>query len=135
MKFNVLAIVFIFLAFTLFKILFINELGNEPEIIFPTLETPAFNFIDLSDGCGGFTDCIEYVGAVIYNIGLGLIFLVLFIVSLIVYIFELFAIIIEANFTGIEGAPWYFNLLLTFPFGFAISVILYKMVRRGSTEN
>lgn len=131
---KVVAIIFIFLAFTLAKVLVVNETDGQPEIIFPTLETPDFEFIDLSGGCSGFTDCIEYVGAVIYNIGLGLIFIVLFIVNLMVYIFQLFAVLLSVTFTGIEGAPFWVNLLLTVPFLASIAFIIYKLIRKGSSS-
>lgn len=132
---KIVFIIFVFLAFTLAKILVINESTESPSIIFPTFDAPALDFIDLSAGCGGFVDCLEYIGAVIYNIGLGLIFLVLFIIELVGYIFELFALLINVTFTGVDGAPFWINALMTTPFLAAIAFILYKLIRKGSSED
>lgn len=128
-------ILFILTAFSIIKLLILNTSGNSPAVTFPSLETPDIEFLDLSAGCGGFTDCIEYVGAVLYNIGAGVIFIVLFIIELLVYLFQLFGLIISAAFTGIEGAPFWVNALLTLPFSAAIAFILYKLIRSGKSES
>lgn len=132
MKF--LTIFFIFIAFTLAKILILNE-GNTEPIVFPSFDAPDFDFIDLSGGCGGFTDCIEYVGAVLYNIGLTIIFLVLFIVELVTYVFELFALLLQVTFTGIDGAPFWINILLATPFAAAVALIIFRMSGGGEAES
>lgn len=128
-------LVFILLGYLVFQILFVGSGGAEDPIIFPTFDVPDFEFIDLSSGCGGFTDCIEYVGAVIYNIGLGIIFLILFLIELITFVFDLFALIVEINFTGFNGAPWWVNLMFTVPLGAIIALLIYRMARSGETDD
>lgn len=131
---KVLQIAFILLAFSTAKILVITE-GGEAEITFPTFTAPDFQFIDLSGGCGGFTDCIEYVGAVLYNIGLGIIFLVVLLANLITYIFEIIVLLIEIQFLGVEGAPWWINTLMSFPLLAGMGFIIFKLVRSGKSES
>lgn len=131
---KLLAILFILVAWTVVKGLIVEDASGVPVLTFPTFETPSFAFQDLSGGCGSFTDCIEFVGYVLYNIGLGIIFLVLFFIELITYVFELFALIFQIQFTGVEGAPDYVNVLLALPFIAGIALIVFKMARSGETE-
>lgn len=132
---KLLTIIFIFVSWTVVKGAIQSDLAGTPIVTFPVFETPTFEFIDLSGGCGGFTDCLEYIGAVIYNIGLGLIFLVLFLVELIQYIIAFFQLVIQIQFTGIPGAPYIVNVLLTTPFLAAIALIIYNATRRGRTAS
>lgn len=131
---NIVTIIFILLSFTIVKGLIQEDAAGAPEFLFPTLDVPDFEFQDLSAGCGGFTDCIEFVGYVIYNIGLGIIFLVLLLINLVVYIFDILTLIIEINFTGIEGAPTFINAILALPFAASIAIIIFKLVRKGSSD-
>lgn len=135
MKFNAVLIVFILFAFSTFKILYANSNDAAPHFEFPTLDPPDIEFRNVSGGCGGFIDCTEYLGAVLFNIGAGIIFLVLFLIELIVYVIELFALIVEVTFTGFAGAPWWVNALSTLPFFMAIGIIIYRLVRSGESEN
>lgn len=134
MKISLLALTFFLLAFTIFKILYVNEDSGVPSISFPTFEPPDITFIDVSGGCGGFIDCTEYLANVIFNIGAGIIFLVQFIIELVVYIVQFFAVLIQVQFIGIDGAPWFINLLLATPISVAIGLILFKMFRSGASE-
>jgi hypothetical protein len=132
MKF--VALLFVLLAYATTKAMIINDL-NTAEVEFPVLTIPTFEFIDLSLGCAGFFDCTEYVGAVLYNMVLGIIFLVLLIVELLVYIVAMFATIFSLAFTGIEGAPEYINLLITVPMLAMLGMIIYKLIRAGSSND
>lgn len=131
---KLLPIFFLFVAFAIFKVLVISAGETETEIDFPTFEVPVFEPRDLSGGCGGFTDCIEYVGAVIQNIGEGLIFIILFIIEILAFLFALIALILSNSFEGIDGAPWWVNLLLQTPLLAAVTIILYKLIRKGDSS-
>jgi hypothetical protein len=131
---RLIAILFILVTWTIVKGMILEDTSGTPVLVFPTFDTPDFEFIDLSGGCGGFTDCIEYVGAVIYNIGLGLIFLILFLVELLSYIFELLVLIFTIQFTGISGAPGWLNIILALPIVGALAIIVYTMARKGNTS-
>lgn len=131
---KILFVIFVFLAFTLFKIVYANEVTEGPTISFPTLQTPNVVFLNITGGCGGFVDCTEYVGAVLYNIGAGIIFVVLFVIDLLVYIFELLAMLTSVAFTGIDGAPFWFNAITVTLFLAGIAFIIYKLIRKGSSE-
>lgn len=130
---KIVAVIFIFLAFSLAKILVLNEASETPVINFPTLDPPSFDPIDLSAGCSGFVDCTEYVGAVIYNLALGIIFLILFIIDLVLYIIQLFNLLLAVSFDGIEGAPFWINALFSIPFLAMIAFILYRLIRSGES--
>lgn len=129
-------LIFVYLCFGIFQIMYANTNEELPGTVFPTLESPDITFIDVGNGCGGFTDCIEYVGAVLFNIGAGLIFLVLFIINLLVFVFELFTILIEVSFTGIDGAHWTINLVLVTMNSALLALLIFAMIRAGrqSTE-
>lgn len=124
-----------FLAYALAKILILNSSEDQPVINFPTLATPDIDFIDVSGGCSSFVDCTEYLANIIFNIGAGIIFLVLFIINLLVYLFQLFGLLLEVTFTGIDGAPFWVNALLTTPFLAAIAFILYRLIRQGESAD
>lgn len=130
---KLLVILFVFMAFSVAKILVLNEAAEQPEIVFPTFDNPNISFIDVSDGCGAFVDCIEYLGAIIFNIGAGIIYVVLVIVELITYLIEFFGLILAVQFEGIEGAPFWVNLLLSFPFLAALAIIFFKLFRSGES--
>lgn len=123
------------LAFTVLKGMILEEAAGAPVFTFPTLDVPDFDFIDLSGGCGSFTDCIEYVGAVIQNVALGIIFLILLIINLLVYIFEVITLIVSINFSGFEGAPWYVNAILSTPIVGSLALIVFLVVRSGRAQD
>lgn len=130
-----ITILFVFFAYAIAKLLIINSGTAVPTIEIPTLETPDLEFIDLSDGCAGFFDCTEYLANVIYNIGQGIIYLVLLLVNLVVYLFQIIGLLITVTFTGIEGAPTWLNALLILPFAGGIGFIIYKLIRKGSSSD
>lgn len=130
---KIVALLFIFLSYSVVKAMALEEINDTPAFTFPTFELPSLDFIDLSGGCGSFTDCIEYVGAVIYNFSLGIIFLILLIIELIVYVLELVALLVAIQFTGFDGAPQWVNTILTTPFLAAVGFIIFKLIRKGSS--
>lgn len=131
MKIGPAFLTFVYLSWAIFKILYTNETEETPTYIFPTIETPDIEFKDIDSGCSGFTDCIEFVGWVLYNIGAGIVFIVLFFINLLVFLFDLTALILQASIEGIDGAPWYFNLIINTIGGVVGSILIYKLVRRG----
>ncbi len=132
MKIGVL--IFVLVSFTVAKAMYLDSTAGA-SLDFPELEIPDRDFEDLSGGCGGFTDCIEYVGAVIKNIGVGIIVFVELVFNLVVYAFALFSLMVVLSVSGIDGAPWYVNAILTTPFVAALSIIIYKMIRSGQSES
>lgn len=133
---KLIELLFILVCWTVVKGFIINDAAGTPTIVFPVLDVDSPDFIDLSGGCSGFVDCTEYLANVIKNIGSGIIFLVLFLIDLLVYLFELFALIATITFTGIEGAPSFVNVILTIAPLAGIAIMIYKMASRseGTTE-
>lgn len=111
--------------------MYANTNEELPATVFPVLASPDIDFIDVGSGCGGFADCIEYVGAVLFNIGAGIIFLVLFFINLLVFVFELFTILIDVSFTGIDGAHWTINLVLITLNSAILALMIFAMIRAG----
>lgn len=134
MRMNLVFIVFVLVAFSTVKLLIIDNVEGAPALTFPSFDAPTFEPIDVSGGCSGFIDCTEYLGAVVFNIGLGIVFVVEFVIELTAFLFALFAVIIALQFAGIEGAPLWLNTLLVTPFVLAVSVILFKLVRSGASN-
>lgn len=132
---KLMALVTIQLAWAIFLVTYANTSEEYPNIEFPTLSTPDITFLDVSGGCGGFTDCIGWLAAIVFNIGAGVIFLVLFIIDLLVFLFELFGLLLDVSFTGIDGAPWQFNVLITILSSAVIAVLLFRAVRSGASTD
>lgn len=136
MKFNALFIFFVLLAFSAFKLIYVESQNQPTGLELPVFNLPQVVFQNLTGGCGGFIDCTEYLADVLLNIGAGIIFLVLFIIALVVYIIDLVIFITELTFTGFgEGTPWYVDVLATAPFFLAIGFIFYKLGRKGDSES
>lgn len=130
---KLIAIIFTLFAFALAKSMILNT--AEPGALeFPTLDFPDANFDALPTGCGGFTDCIEYVGTVLVNLVLGIVFVVEVIFALILFVIEVFVLLATVGFTGVEGAPTWINALLVLPFVVGIGLVFYRLVRSGASE-
>lgn len=129
------ALILTLVAFSIFKILYIDSSDTTPAIVFPTFVQPDIEFKDVSDGCTGFVDCIEFVGWVLFNIGAGIIFLITFLINLLVFVFRILAILVEVQFIGIDGAPWWVNIILAIPITGTVAMIIYKMARKGDTTD
>lgn len=129
---NLAAIVATFLFYGMFITLY--ESGTVDESTFPTFDAPGIEFETIPDSCSGFTDCIEYVGNILVNFVLGIIFVVLLIVAIIVLLVELLIVASTNAFTGAEGLPIWLNAGITAIFGIALAVVIYRMVRKGDTD-
>lgn len=144
---RVVTILFIMVTYNVFALLIAGESSPEEGFDFPEFDVPEFNFESYgSEGsCGSFDvgECIEFLGRVmrnigiaIRNIGIGIIGTTELIFNLVTFVIELSVIILSTAATGIDGAPWYVNLVLfTIPFTAGISIIIYKMVRSGDDES
>lgn len=108
-----------------------SQLGTTPT--FPTFLAPSIDFQDVPDSCGGFTDCIEFVGKIIVNLVLGVVFLILIVVSMLIFLVALIAILSASAVTGIEGAPDWFNIIIVVIFGSIVGIIIYRSLRKGDT--
>jgi hypothetical protein len=143
MNFGIIQILLTMVAYTIVASMIITDATDAPAFELPTLEIPDFTFLeyaDVSAGCGGFTDCIGWlaaivqnIGTTIYNIAIGLIGTLVLIFNLIVYIVELVALIFATLIGGIDGAPWYANIFITLPFLASVGLIVYKLLRKGES--
>lgn len=130
---NLLQIFFIFLVYGLFGAMYNNE--TSVENTFPTFQAPPVEFATLPTGCGGFFDCTEYVGKVLVNIVLGVVYFVLLVVEILRVLVAIIILIATNAFTGIEGTPAWLNPIILGTFGVAISIIAFKAVRSGDTDS
>jgi hypothetical protein len=128
---KIMAVFAIQLFWIVFLFTYSNSSDEIPNIQFPTFDTPNISFRDVSQGCGGFVDCIEYVGAVLYNVAGGVIFIILFLIELIQFTVAMFVLLTSTSFAGIDGAPWQFNVVITVISGALLALLLYFMVRSG----
>lgn len=131
---KLLHIIFLFLAFAMAKILILQEFENVPTIVFPTFDEPDVTFRDTSGGCGSFIDCTEYVGAVLFNIGAGVIYIVLLIVELIRYLFDFIGLLLSVTIDDIPGAPFWVNLFIVGMPLAAMALILFRLFRKGASN-
>jgi hypothetical protein len=131
---KIITLMIIILTFNVFKILYNAEgtIGDEPT--FPTLGETDVEFFPLDSGCSDVFGCIKFLAQVIYNIGAGIIFLISFIINLLIYLFELFALIVSQTFQGINGAPEWFNLIVSVFTAATIAFIIYRSIRSGETQ-
>lgn len=130
---SILQILFIIVSFAVVKGLIINE-ANSTAFELPTFTPPSITFQDVPDSCGGFTDCIEYIGDLLTNVVLGVIYLILFIVELVRYIGLLTIFIAQNAFQGVDGAPDWLNLLMSTPLIAGTAIIIYKLARSGEDD-
>ena len=130
---RLIALIFFFLLYSSFKVLVFQEAGTEIEA-FPTFVSPGIQFIDLSQGCSGFFDCTEYVGAVIYDIALSFLFIALLIYEVVRYLTAVIAWTILLQLTGLGDAPPMVNLLFAAPPAIMLGIIIFKMLRKGDTS-
>lgn len=112
----------------------VYESDTSAAATFPTFNPPSIAFEEIPDGCGGFFDCTEFVGKVIVNIVLGVVYFVLLIVALLVFIVAFLAIVASSAFTGIDGMPAWGNAIILGIFGAALAVIIFKMTRKGDSS-
>jgi hypothetical protein len=126
---SLLVMVFVSFAFALFVSMY-DVSTNPTAVSFPTFTAPTVSFGAIPTDCS-LLGCVAYVGQVIVNIVIGIVFVVLLLVALVVYIVSLFVFIGTHAFTGVRGAPNVINALLTLPSVFTIGMVLYKLIRKG----
>lgn len=113
---------------------FVVNSGESVEAIdLPTLDLPTFDFIDISGGCGSFTDCTEYLANVVYNIGLGIIAVVQTLFALIAFVVEFSVVIVGLSVSGISNAPVWLNTVVGGYLGISMGIIIFRMARKGDS--
>lgn len=133
MKIDLLLITFVLIAWTGVKAMMLN--ADDPDSVeFPTFDSPDVEFETLPSSCGGFTDCIEFVGLIIVNLVLAVVFIILFLIALIAFVIEFVALLATVGFEPLDGAPAFVNVLLAVPTAAGIAIILFKMLRKGDTN-
>lgn len=78
--------------------------------------------------------CIDYLGDVIYNIGIVVILIFTFVINLIVFIFQLVVFLALISVETIPEAPWYVNIIMLTPITFLIALMIFKLFRKGDDE-
>jgi hypothetical protein len=131
---NLVAIAITFLAYSLFVAMY-NQSTSEDAPDFPTFSPPSVDFENVPSSCDGFLDCTEFIGKVIINIVLGVVYVVLLIVEIIRLLVEIATLILVSSFAGIEGVPTWFNTLVVGCFAVMTIVVIYKSVRKGDTDS
>jgi hypothetical protein len=129
---NLLSLFVTFLGYGLILAVY-NGTGTTAQV-FPTFDAPNVSFENIPSGCSGLTDCTEYVGKVIVNIALSVVYIVLLVVELVSFMVALFILITTNAFEGIEGVPAWFNALLLGIMGAATAIVIYKSIRSGETD-
>jgi len=129
---NLMVIFTTFLLYGLFVAAFNGETSTENA--FPSFQEPSVDFYPIPDSCGGFADCIEYVGRIITNFVLGVVYVVLLLVEIIRVLVALIVLVVTSAFTGVDGAPTWFNNSVVGMFGVSTILIIYKSIRSGSTD-
>jgi small-conductance mechanosensitive channel len=129
---KIVMIAFVLITFSVVQALILS--GETDAVTIPTLNAPDTDFNDFPDDCSGFFDCTEYVGQVLIVIGQAIIYVVLLIVALLIFLVQFTAFLAESQFTGVDGAPPWVNLLLSLPFLLAIGLFLFKALRKGDTD-
>lgn len=122
------------LLFGILRALVFNGVAGVEVIDFPALEISEPDLIDLSGGCGGFTDCTEYLGNVFLNIGNIIIAVFDFVVSLLVFVFEISLLVGDALINPLPGAPILVNGLITGILGVIVAFMIFRMSRTGDTN-
>lgn len=135
MKITLLAIIFILISWSYMKAEIENSVTPNT-VTFPTFTAPTTSaFVDVTGGCGGFTECLEFIGFVVYDIALSIFYILALVVALVLYIVALLAILVAVNFTGFgPDAPVIVNVLTALPFVAGITIIIFKLARSGSSE-
>lgn len=130
---KLLEITFVFLAFTIVKALFLASV-TEFTVEFPTLEVPEFEFVETGGGCGGFSECLEFIGFVLRNIAIALIDTVELLFNFTIFFFDFLGVVTDILFTDIDGLTFYLDLLLFGVYTAALAIILYRAFKSGETE-
>ncbi len=129
---NLMGILFAFIGYGLFAAMYNGETSTEP--VFPTFTPPGIEFFDVPENCSGFTDCIEFVGEILTNFVLGIVYVVLLLVELVRFIVALMVVVLSNAFGGVESAPPWVNVMIVGMFTAATAIIIYKAARKGDTS-
>lgn len=145
---KILATVVFLLAFAVFKGFLLEE-ATDLELDFPTLDLPQADtqpdcveatdvcFRQMDTGCSGVTDlgdCLTMIGNVIANVALALFYAVLFLISLVAFLFGVAKLLLWAGFSGIPGVPTVINGLITAVFAVGTALAIYRAIRSGETS-
>lgn len=130
---KLVAILTIFLLYAMVKAMILSD-DPETEIDLPAFEEPDQEIDDIPGGCGGFTDCIEFLGEVITGFVQAIIYVVQLIINLVTYFIEFLIFIVTATFTGVDGAPAWLNFILTVGPALGLAIIVFKAFRKGDTD-
>lgn len=131
---KIVTILFIFFAFTVCKLMVIGATTDDSNLSLPTLTQPNITFKTLG-ACDSVGACIGYLADVIYNIGAGIIYGALLIINLVVYFFSFIFLVGNVLFTGVDGAPDWLNAIMTLPFLAGFGIIVFKLIRKGSSSD
>lgn len=126
------ALLFTFLTYGLFLAVYTGGDGNLEE--FPTFDPPGIEFRTVPSSCSGFLDCTEYVGDIIVNFVLGVVYVVLLLVEIVRLLVELLILAVINAFAGLNGAPIWLNVGIISFFGIGFALAIYRAVRSGETE-
>src|SRR5690348_5636858 len=142
---NLPALVFALIAFSVLKFMIIGDINGQPEDLevpaFPSDFCPSLFSVGEDDGIVNFDDdpnndenddctfrspecgnvvylCIDYLGDVLYNIGIAVIVFFTFFFLMIGYFVQLIAFLgrlVVRSLQPLDSAPWYVNILLLTP--------------------
>lgn len=130
---KIIQLLFLTVTFTVVEAMVLAENHDGAQFEFPELQSPDPTYKEI-ESCSSIEGCIKYIGHVLYNIGVGIISAVQFIFYLSKFVFQLFALLITLIFTGVEGAPWYVNLVFYMPLVAGTSIIVYRLIRQGESS-
>lgn len=127
------ALITIGLLYSVFKfVLLVESNVFEPEL--PEFQSPDLAFNDLSGGCSGIVDCTKYVGDVLYDIALSVVFLVRVIFESIQFGFGLVKLALVLHFAGFEGMPSWLNVTITGLLTIATLIAGFNFIRGRQVE-
>ena len=130
---KIVAIILIFIGYGMFTAMY-NQGSDTAAADFPQFNGPNITFQSLPPNCSNIIDCTSYIGKVIVNIVLGVIYLVLLVVAVLLLIVQIVALIATSAFHGIDGAsPWLNALIISF-FGLSVSIAIYRAIRKGDAS-
>lgn len=123
-----------FVAYGLFVAMYNGGDGGAAST-FPTFNAPTVSFQTIPSGCSGFFDCTEYVGKVLTNIVIGVVYAIQLIVEIVRVFVAMILLITTSAFSGVAGTPAWINVILLSVFGGSVVVIIYKSIRKGDTDS
>lgn len=55
--------------------------------------------------------------------------------AMIKFMLDFFVFLASVTFSGVEGAPWWVNLVLYLPIATATVIIIYRLIRKGDSTD